>query len=369
MWADEPEKNISRTSNYAVILFKVYFRDIYITNIPEETARDAGVIKDLIHIYVCDIFNDAITFQMEHNQIVSIVNTKSDIETIEDDVNEIVQKLVMEDDYVYFTVVYSQVYDNSSYLHEAYETNLEMLSYRKLINKTQVISEKTLDKELNIFYFHEEKQKQFCNLLRNGKKEESILQIDKIFDYNLKKEVNEFCIYLLYVQIIYCCSNVLMQLFNKIPEELSVINNYYFGEYESIEDYKESYRYIIAKCADYINENKKQSDYIIDFVKNYIDENYTKDISVDLLADELKISRTYLSRYFKDNTGLNLSDYLNMYRIKKACVLLQDSSLMIKDIGPEVGIFSISTFMRLFKNYTGKTPNDYRKSILSSKLQ
>ncbi len=369
LWVDEPERNVFGNSNYAIILFKIHFRDIYIASIPQETIKENSVLKDLIHVYICELFNDAITFQMEHNQIVSIINIKKGTETIDADVNKIVQKLVTEDDYVYFTIIYSRVYSNSSDLHEAYEKNLEMLRYRKLINKTQIISENTLDRKLNVFYFPEEKQKQFSNLIYNGRKDEAIQEVDNIFDYNLKKEANEFCIYMLYVQVIYCCSNVLLHLYNKIPEELTITNDYYFGEYESIEDYKEGYRYIIAECTDYINENKKQSDYIIDFVKNYINENYTKDISVDLLADELKISRSYLSRYFKDNTGLNLSDYLNMHRIKKACVLLQDSSLMVKDIGPKVGIFSISTFMRLFKNYTGKTPNDYRKSILSNKLK
>lgn len=361
--ADEPDRHYLESGNYAVILFKIYYRDTYYEGISAEINKGSYVLKDLIHIYICEMLYDAVTFQMEHDQIVSIVNVNKGVETVEAAVGKIVQKLMTEDEYVYFTVIYSRVYSNSSELHEAYEKVMEMLRYRKLIKRTQILSDNILGKKLDRFYFLEDQQKQFINLLRNGKKDECKQLIDRVFEYNVRKEINEFSMYLLYIQVIDCCSNVLMQLYNDIPEKLSLINDYFSIEKcESVEDYIKRYENVIGECVDYINENQKQSDYIVDYVKNYINENYASDISVDLLADRLKISRTYLSRYFKNNTGMNLSDYLNVYRMKKACVLLQNSFLMVKDIAPMVGIYSISTFLRLFKNYTGKTPNDYRKS-------
>lgn len=360
---NESGRSQAEYPNYAVLLFKIHYRYAYYLNIAKEINEGTYVLKDLIHVYIYEQFNDAVTFQMDAKQIVSIVGVKKDITSVRDHVEKVVRKLMNEDEFVYFTVAYSEVNYSSSELHEVYERVLSTLRYRKPAEKTQILSEKIINKKLDGFYFSKDQREQFMNLLENGKKEESIQLINSIFDYNIKKEINELCIYLLFIDVVDCCSSVLLHLYNEIPGNLPLTNEYYYqGHCESVSDYKIKYEFVISECIDYIIKNQKQTDYIVDYVKNYINENFSKDISVDILADKLKISRTYLSRYFKNNTGMNLSDYLNTFRMKKACTLLQNSMLMIKDIAPQVGIYNISTFMRLFKSYTGKTPNDYRKS-------
>lgn len=362
---DEPLLNSSGSDKYSIILIKIHHRDARYGNTLKNISVRSSVFKDIIQLYISEQFDNAITFQIENNQIVSIVNINNGIETIEGDVERIVQKLMTEDEYAYFTVAYSNVYASSSDLHSAYGKVTEILKHRKFINKTQVISENILDKKLNVFYFPEDQQKKFNSLLGNARKDECIKLIDKIFESNLKKEANEICLYLLYVQITDCCCNVLAQLYSEIPGDLPAINkDFMIGECTSAEDFKNGYTEIISECVDYISKNHKLNDYIVDYVIKYINENYEKEITVDLLADKLKITRAYLSCYFKKKTGVNLSDYLNNVRMNKACSLLQDSLLKIKDIAPKVGIYSISTFMRLFKEYTGKTPNDFRKSNL-----
>jgi AraC-like DNA-binding protein len=271
----------------------------------------------------------------------------------------------MENECVYFTVVCSRLYNNSTDLHVTYEKIIEILKHRKFIQRNQFLTEDILKERLDGFYFPVEQQELFSNLLSNLKQDECLQLIDSIFDKNYKMEVSEFCIYLLYVQFMDCCSNVMMQIYNKVPKNLPFIDSYlYNGQCTSIEDYKIRYRSIIIECINYISKNQRESDYIVDYVKRYINENYGNDINVNFLAEKLRITRTYLSWYFKNRTGMNLSDYLNSYRITKACVLLRNSLLKIKDIAPEVGIYSTSTFMRLFKQHTGMTPNDYRNCNL-----
>ena len=59
--------------------------------------------------------------------------------------------------------------------------------------------------------------------------------------------------------------------------------------------------------------------------------------------------------------NVNLSDYLNNYRIKKAVELSENPQNKNKDIAVMVGLPNINTFIRLFKKYTGYTPGEYRK--------
>lgn len=91
--------------------------------------------------------------------------------------------------------------------------------------------------------------------------------------------------------------------------------------------------------------------------KNFANEN----LSVSYLANELFVSKSYIIKYVKENTGHNFTDYLNMLRLKKARILMADESLSLKEISIMVGYKSQHYFSRAFKNYYDESPSDYRK--------
>jgi|SRR5690554_2781620 len=93
---------------------------------------------------------------------------------------------------------------------------------------------------------------------------------------------------------------------------------------------------------------------------NYIENNYQKTITLDSVALYCDISRNYLSTIFKEDTKLNFIDYLNQYRINKACALLRNTNQPIKDISISVGFHDYNYFYRIFKKYTKTKPKDFR---------
>lgn len=78
------------------------------------------------------------------------------------------------------------------------------------------------------------------------------------------------------------------------------------------------------------------------------------------MADELEVSAGYLSRLFVSTMGRTFTDALNCVRVERAKQLLQDKSLTAYKIGEMVGIGNATYFIRVFKKYTGETPNEYR---------
>ena len=106
----------------------------------------------------------------------------------------------------------------------------------------------------------------------------------------------------------------------------------------------------------------------MDYIKNYVGKNYDKEIYLDLLSENLNISKSYLSSYFKRKTGINFIDYLNSYRIK-AIKLLEESQAKVKDIALKVGIPNLRTFNRSFRKYVGKSPNEYRRSLSEQSMR
>ena len=79
-----------------------------------------------------------------------------------------------------------------------------------------------------------------------------------------------------------------------------------------------------------------------------------------VMAAALGVSRSYLSTYYKNKTGINLSDSIQMYRVEKAMELLGDPTIRTGDVGEMVGFTGKNTYLRQFKKYTGMTPKEYQ---------
>ncbi|GBF37339.1 DNA-binding helix-turn-helix protein [Leptospira johnsonii] len=81
------------------------------------------------------------------------------------------------------------------------------------------------------------------------------------------------------------------------------------------------------------------------------------------LADELALSTHQISELINQEMGKNFSAFVNDYRIKEACELLQkEPDRSILDIAFEVGFATKSSFHRAFQKHTGKTPSEFRGS-------
>lgn len=95
-------------------------------------------------------------------------------------------------------------------------------------------------------------------------------------------------------------------------------------------------------------------------VLKYIENNYTKQISLDKLANLSHISTYHFCRLFKDSTGKTVTHYINDLRIKKAKVLLKDSNLNITEIALTCGFNDANYFSRIFKKNTSMSPSKMR---------
>ena len=92
----------------------------------------------------------------------------------------------------------------------------------------------------------------------------------------------------------------------------------------------------------------------------YLDMNYVHDISVDEVADALGVSRSFLSRCFKEVHGMTILEYLLGVRMKKALSLLDETDMSVNEIAARVGFNNANYFFRKFKEEFGCTPSQYR---------
>ena len=106
---------------------------------------------------------------------------------------------------------------------------------------------------------------------------------------------------------------------------------------------------------------EKRSLSAIDNALHYIRENYSENLSLKSLLTLTNYSKSHFIRLFKDSTGMNVSEYINKYRIEKACLDLIYTSNNITEIATANGFNNIQYFSRKFREYMKCTPKQYQK--------
>jgi len=100
-------------------------------------------------------------------------------------------------------------------------------------------------------------------------------------------------------------------------------------------------------------------------IYDYIHENYDKKPNVNEIAQIVSLSTPAFCRYFKKQTNMTFTDFVNNYRISQAKIfLLKDYS--VTEVCFQVGFESLSYFNKLFKQHTGETPSEFRKKHLKN---
>lgn len=118
---------------------------------------------------------------------------------------------------------------------------------------------------------------------------------------------------------------------------------------------------VIMCCTNISNRQTESSNDVIEEAKKYIEENFSKNITLEDISLRVNISSYYLSRIFKESTGYNFIDYLTGLRIDKARELLSTTQLSMKEICQQCGYSDPNYFSKSFKKNVGVTPTEYRE--------
>lgn len=101
-------------------------------------------------------------------------------------------------------------------------------------------------------------------------------------------------------------------------------------------------------------------DYRIREILIKIENNLAQNLKIEVLASESNLSLSGFQHLFKKETGKSFTKYTNELRLKKACELLENTNLRIKEIRFLVSPLDESGFFREFKREFGTTPSEYR---------
>ena len=108
---------------------------------------------------------------------------------------------------------------------------------------------------------------------------------------------------------------------------------------------------------------------VIEEVQDFVENNLSLDISLQMVADHVFLHPAYLSKIYKVETGEGFSEFLCRKKMEKAADLLKNSRQKIYEISLGLGYKDTSYFIRKFKKHFGITPQEYRQSIKMKSLK
>lgn len=167
-------------------------------------------------------------------------------------------------------------------------------------------------------------------------------------------------------ELTYCCSLIVIEAINRMDSNLGILsknpllllNSKSLPE-EILRTTGEILSELDARLTEGTRQRKKKQ---ADICKRIIERDYSKKIGVPEIAEEMKISSSYLSTIFKSETGYSINEYLTAYRLQLAKKLLRDTDLKMYEISERIGIPDMYYFSSVFKKNIGVSPSEYRNN-------
>lgn len=295
-----------------------------------------------------------IIFSFPHNQVEDIRETLHALKKIIDSKFNVCSTVGIGKAYTGFENI------KRTYLEALNTVRYEVLSGRE--NVASITDIQATNTSLDYLFDPEE----FLTRMKLGDNKGINAQLNEIFErikakneYNIDIEsFNLFCIRLLVYSFM-------------VLKELDVdLRSVGLNEKEAFIDIFESRSFdqiknkifnIIGKVTGKVEEYKMEKKKVtIERVKNIINQNYGKDISIKFIADQLYLNPNYLGQLFKNETSMTISDYLNKVRITKAKTLLKSTSLAVYEVAEQVGFNDPQYFSTVFKKTVGVSPKEYK---------
>lgn len=157
--------------------------------------------------------------------------------------------------------------------------------------------------------------------------------------------------------------NIIKTIIYSILNENEVRDDFYelFIKVKVIELCASILRYLPNYNSSFTNSTKTFSKLkAMQDILTYIENNFTDDISLQVLADKFNMDSSNLSTTFNSITGCNLKTYINTLRVLKAESIILKSKKPLIDIAFECGFNSIRTFNRVYKSIKGHSPSSIR---------
>lgn len=266
-----------------------------------------------------------------------------------------------------FTIGVGRACRNVKELPRAYGEAAEALKYQMLFGRGYVISiDDILIDNGTEFIYPRQKEELLLGLIKTARKQEALQVFDDLASEigAQKHKLHYNQIQPIFIQLLTGIRNLFSQLGTDIGEIIDSDSDPYreLLDQDSVEKISDWFHVLIERAAEYIElEMNAKGNRHITKVIEILERDYSKDISLNSVAEQLKLNPVYISRLFKQSTGQLFVDYLKQIRIDRSKHLLVQGNMKINEVGRQVGFGTSHYYIKVFKDLTGLTPGEYKR--------
>lgn len=256
---------------------------------------------------------------------------------------------------------------NFNNISQCISTAVEAVKYRIIPSSKEIIYYDRYNyRRINIKQIlTSERKQQLRNYIETDEKEKCQKLIDTcVNEIHREQGCNPVIIYELYEDI----GQTLLQYvkdvsINAIPfEEIQLkYASYLDNAFENTGIIEILHNFVISAFSYIHSEKEFQDTKPIRMAKQFIEEHFAEEISLDIVARKIHLSSAYLSTIFRKETGLNFSEYLINCRLEAAKKLLKKTNKSMVEISENIGYSDVKYFSKLFNKVVGLKPSEYRK--------
>ncbi|MBQ4145015.1 MAG: helix-turn-helix transcriptional regulator, partial [Clostridia bacterium] len=302
--------------------------------------------------------NSTVFLADSEDKIICILNTNENPLNIAEEIRKTV--------YLYLkttiSIAISLTHNDYSNISLCYLEASTVFERSMMLSQGDIFEYSQIPQNYSEYAFSTDKELSLINSIKSGSYDDAERLINNIFEQNISSTSLYKCIIFDITGAILKAIDVIYKVYD--DKGFNPNNTYLLDDISScnsITETKEKILNVISIFCEIVNQHKstkntKLKAEILDFIEN----SYTNgELSIQHIADNLNRNPSYISRYFKEQMGMNLLEYINLKRIEYAKELLTQN-LKITDVAEKSGFQNSASFIRVFKKVTGTTPGKYK---------
>jgi two-component system, response regulator YesN len=362
--------------NFQTILFYIEeFSDTFLKNDFDKSSSEATLI------IICDFIKNSLEDLEQNNINIFIVQADEAIACLIDSKNENLllgsidikaialkcKERCQNELGVFLSISISSVHNKVNMLKNAYNEALETLEYIHLIGSNEVTCYNQINKHngMNSTLIHSSYEK-YKNLLTMRDFEGAKAVFSEVFDaetikYSSSLQLLKYKIFSFIDMMLDAMRHINIPNSSNVLDEMKIMGK--LLKCKSIIELKTESEYLLDYLAKTLKESEDcQQEDLTTRIRDYVYNNYdNKNLSVAMIAENMNISASYLTRYFKKQTGITVIELIQQTRILKAKDLIENQNdLNISEIADKTGFYNSIALIRVFKKREGITPGKYK---------
>jgi len=265
------------------------------------------------------------------------------------------------------TVGVGNIYDRIDLVHESFLEANRAVYYRLIKGYGNVIFyENIKERQKQMYKYPTRLEEELVVAIKGGRNDEVRRIVLDIKEYITDNSMS--------IEAVQCICFGIINAIMKVLDDINIDTSQCFRNEEEIlfaqpfDTVDNLANRIISFCSticNYIQEQKESKNFELrDKILSIVEKEYRdSSLSLDSIAFRFNMSASYISRYFKDQTGYSLTQYIDMLRMNEVKRLLKETDIPLKDIINQVGYIDKSSFYRKFKKREGVTPIEYRSIV------